>query len=110
MFLLSTKAETSLLSRIAAPFVAGALLALTWNSRSLAAPETYVVPDDGYGVNECLKENSGCGRIVADAWCESHGHGPASAFGRAEDMTASIPASEPRQPSPPGATVISCSD
>ena len=45
---------------------------------------------DGYGVEDCLAEGGECGRIVADAWCEAHGHGPALAFGVADDVTGAI--------------------
>jgi hypothetical protein len=45
---------------------------------------------DGYGVQDCLGESGDCGRIVADAWCEAHGHGAAISFGRAEDVTGVI--------------------
>ncbi|MGO9389030.1 hypothetical protein [Rhodoblastus sp.] len=45
---------------------------------------------DGYGVNECIANGADCAKIVADAWCESHGHGAAKAFGPASDATASI--------------------
>ena len=44
----------------------------------------------GYGVEDCLGEGGECGRVVADAWCEAHGHGAAISFGRAEDVTGSI--------------------
>ena len=45
---------------------------------------------DGYGVQDCLGEGGECGRIVADAWCEAHGHGAAISYGRAEDVTGVI--------------------
>ncbi len=45
---------------------------------------------DGYGVNECIKSGDDCAKIVADAWCETHGHGDAKAFGPASDATGSI--------------------
>ncbi len=45
---------------------------------------------DGYGVEDCLAEGGECGRVVADAWCEAHGHGPAIAFGLADDVTDAI--------------------
>jgi hypothetical protein len=45
---------------------------------------------DGYGVNECIKTGDDCAKIVADAWCEAHGHGEARAYGPASDATASI--------------------
>ena len=44
----------------------------------------------GYGVEDCLGEGGDCGRVVADAWCEAHGHGAAISFGRAEDVTGAI--------------------
>jgi hypothetical protein len=48
---------------------------------------------DGYGVEDCLGEGGECGRVVADAWCEAHGHGAAIAFGPADDVTDAIPGS-----------------
>lgn len=111
MFLLSSKSENALLPRLAAPLIAGALLTLMLQYGAQAAPETFIIADqDGYGFTECLKERGECGRIVADAYCESHGHGPAHGFGRAEDVTASVPAAEPRQPVPAGAMIVACSD
>jgi hypothetical protein len=110
MFILSSKFEKSLLPRLAAPLVAGLLGATAYHANAQAAPATYVVGDDGYGVIECLTQKSDCGKIVADAWCESHGHGPAQAFGRAEDITASIGADAPRQPVKPDAALVSCSE
>ncbi|WP_442753986.1 hypothetical protein ACNHKD_13400 [Methylocystis sp. JAN1] len=112
MFILSSKYEKSLWPRIAAPLVAGLLVSAAYHSNAQAAPaSTYVVTDqDGYGVMECLTQKSACGKFVADAWCESHGHGPAKAYGRAEDITASIAADAPRQPVRPDAAVVSCAD
>ncbi len=113
MFILSSKYEkSSLWPRIAAPLVAGLLASAAYHSNVQAAPlATYIVSDqDGYGVQECLTQKSDCGKIVADAWCESHGHGPAKAYGRAEDITASIASDAPRQPVKPDAAVVSCSE
>jgi hypothetical protein len=45
---------------------------------------------DGYGVEDCLAEAGECGHVVADAWCEAHGHGAALSFGLAEDVTNAI--------------------
>ena len=45
---------------------------------------------EGYGVEDCLGDGGECGKIVADAWCEAHGHGAAVKFGRAEDITGAI--------------------
>jgi hypothetical protein len=42
-----------------------------------------IAANDGYGVQDCLAEVGECGQIVADAWCEAHGHGVAVSFGPA---------------------------
>ena len=44
---------------------------------------------DGYGIEDCMKPGQACGQVIADAWCESHGHGHASAFGSSDDVTGS---------------------
>jgi hypothetical protein len=100
--------RSAFLSRL----LATALAAATFGPgiEAPAGSETFVVAEDGYGVTECLKERSDCGRIVADAWCEAHGHGPAQAYGATADATAAIPAAKPRQQAPAGAVMISCSD
>jgi len=42
----------------------------------------YVITvNDSYGVDECLSGGADCGQVVADAWCEAHGHGKALSFG-----------------------------
>ena len=112
MFILSSDRHFSVLPRLAAPLVAGVLAACAWQGHAHAAGgAAYVVTDqEGYGVIECLTQTSECGKIVADAWCESHGQGPAKAYGRAEDITASIASDPPRQPVTPGAAVVSCSE
>ena len=70
---------------------------------------TFVIPaNDGYGLGECLTGGKPCGRIVADAWCEAHGQGPARAFGRAEDITASIANVSTNEQAAPGSFVVSC--
>jgi hypothetical protein len=110
MFILASNYETSLWPRLLAPIFLGAMVVGLPDSVAQAAP-TYVVTDqEGYGVSECLAQKSDCGKIVADAWCESHGHAAARAYGPAEDLTAAIPASGSGQPVPAGATVISCAD
>ncbi|RFB80180.1 hypothetical protein [Methylovirgula sp. 4M-Z18] len=93
-------------------------LPLVASSGPAAAKQTfYIDPADGYGVEECLSGGQSCGHVVADAWCESHGLGAAVAFGKAEDMTASIlPAAatanaqnNPPKPAP-GTIVITCGE
>jgi hypothetical protein len=49
-----------------------------------SAGETHdyeVKANDGYGLEDCLSAGGECGRVVADAWCEAHGHGHALSFG-----------------------------
>jgi hypothetical protein len=62
------------------------LLAGATSSTGARAEETHalvVAANDGYGVEDCLAEAGECGQVVADAWCEAHGHGPAVSFGPA---------------------------
>ncbi len=40
-----------------------------------------IAANDGYGLEDCLSTGAECGRVVADAWCEAHGHGHALSFG-----------------------------
>ncbi len=78
----------------------------------------YLDPADGYGIEDCLAEGQSCGHVMADAWCEAHGLGAATAFGKAEDMTASIlpaAATTVAQTTPPpkfapGTIVITCGE
>jgi hypothetical protein len=72
---------------------------------------TFVIPaNDGYGLGECLTGGKPCGRIVADAWCEAHGRGSARAFGRVEDITASIANASSRDAAAPGSIIVSCGE
>ena len=72
-----------------------------------AQAETFVVAAlDGYGIGDCLSSGGTCGRIVADAWCESHGLSRATAFGRAGDITASIGSTDAEFA--PDSIVVSC--
>ena len=82
--------------RILVPLLAGLILSSTLLSASQAAPSRlFVIPGaDGYGISECFEAGRDCGRVVADAWCESHGHARALAYGKAEDITAAIPAKD----------------
>ncbi|MGO8739533.1 hypothetical protein [Rhodoblastus sp.] len=59
--------------------------------QALGADSYLVRADEGYGVNDCIRGGDDCAKVVADAWCEAHGHGEAKAFGRARDnITGSI--------------------
>ncbi|MBX9932184.1 MAG: hypothetical protein K2Y56_11695 [Methylobacterium sp.] len=70
-------------------------LALAQTAKAPAKVEkTFLIPAaDGYGVGDCLSEGgSACGKVVADAWCESQGFASVNSFGIAspEDHTGSI--------------------
>ena len=67
-----------------------------------------IAAQDGYGISECVAARKECGRVVADAWCEGHGLGKASAYGSADDVTGAI---DIRVTSPAkGSLIITCAD
>lgn len=53
--------------------------------------EFVILNDDGYGTSDCLAKPSACGKIVADAWCESKGFAKAASYrpASADDVTGS---------------------
>ena len=72
---------------------AALLMALPWATPASAQESaTFVISSsDGYGISDCFVQGAACGPVMADAFCQSNGHGRASAFGLASDITASIP-------------------
>lgn len=75
------------------------------------APKTKLLTipaDSGYGIEECFSPGHECGKVVADAYCEAHGYGEALAFGKADDITASIVGAA--RPQTKGALVVNCSE
>ncbi len=117
MLMRHTKFEHSVWPSILAPLLAGLLATALYNGHSQAATsptgsarQVYVVSDsDGYGLTDCISQKRECGKVVADSWCEAHGHGPALAFGGAEDVTGALPGA--RAPTPQsGAALVTCSD
>jgi hypothetical protein len=114
MFIMS-KYEASIWPRMIAPLLAGLLFTAAYKASAQAETSvnpTYIISDqDGYGLLECLTQKSACGQIVADSWCEAHGHGAAKAFGRADDLTASIDTkSPPHLSAKPDAAVVACAE
>jgi len=92
---------------------AALLMVMPWAAPASAQESaTFVISSsDGYGVSDCFVQGAACGPVMADAFCQSNGHGRASAFGLASDITASIPreaavavARDPR------AMLITCQD
>ncbi|ARN83365.1 hypothetical protein B1812_04220 [Methylocystis bryophila] len=78
--------------RILAPLLAGLVLAAAAQQSSAAPADqnVYTIVDDGYGLGDCVAQRNECGKAVADAWCESHGHGVALAYGSASEVTGAI--------------------
>ena len=83
---------TSRLARASRPLALAVLVALAGLGQPASARQLLIPGGEGYGVADCLAEGGACGQAVADTWCESHGLGKASRFGRAEatDITASL--------------------
>ena len=79
---------------------------------SAAGADFTVAGDDSYGVAECMKPGMECGRVIADAWCEAHGRGHASAFGLADDVTGAtkVSANSAQKPTSSSAVIIRCGD
>jgi hypothetical protein len=67
-----------------------------------------IAASDGYGLEDCLG-GADCGQVVADAWCEAHGHGSALAFGKTDDVTGAI-TSHASAKMPAGAYFITCGE
>jgi len=68
---------------------AGALLlGVDLGAAGAAEPKAFLIsPNDGYGLQDCLATSSECGQVVADAFCEAHGEGPAVSFGPRSKFT-----------------------
>jgi hypothetical protein len=70
----------------------------------------FLIPQtDGYGLGDCLAEGRECGKIVADAWCESKGFTRAASYGVASptDFTGTVSTRAASAP-PPAPLMISC--
>jgi hypothetical protein len=86
---------TGLAFTFALAAAAASFAGLTGGTRSAAggAEAMFLVPaTDGYGVGECLSSGAACGKVVADAWCQTQGYAQAVSFRRAEadDLTGSV--------------------
>lgn len=94
----------------------GLSLAILPTTKTKAAPSdqrTFLIPaGDGYGVADCISSKSECGRIVANAWCESKGFARASEFGLAsrEDFTGSVSKAKTAAAPPEQPLVITCGE
>jgi hypothetical protein len=94
--------------------VAGAasfMIVPTQPTRAAGQSNVFIIPpSDGYGVADCIAGGHECGKIVANAWCESKGFKVATAFGAASpaDITGSV-GSRAQAPQEP-ALVITCGE
>ena len=93
--------------RVAFTTVIGLALAIVGGSTANAQGVYMysIAANDGYGLDECLN-GAECGQVVADAWCEAHGHGAALSYGPASRFSgAATPVS-----TTPDSYVVSCGD
>jgi hypothetical protein len=93
------------------PFIAAvlALASMKDGARAQDGPVYAIAASEGYGVADCLTTRRECGKVVADAWCEAHGYRRATAFGLADDVTASISRASTAAP-PKGTVIIRCGE
>ncbi len=75
-----TRSPFTFVSWISGFILSTAILSAAWGGETHAL---VIAANDGYGVQDCLAEAGECGQIVANAWCEAHGHGAAVSFGPA---------------------------
>jgi hypothetical protein len=103
-------------ARFAVSFLALSACALSFSAASAqaagGASKLFFIPaSSGYGISECFAPGANCGKVVADAYCESKGFGTALAYGRADDITASIPSSsKDAKPFETGSYVVKCGE
>ncbi len=75
-----------------------------------AEPAVFTMPaEDGYGIEDCMTAGSACGQVVANSWCEAHGHADAVAFGTADDLTGTV-AAQTAAPTKGAGFMIRCGD
>jgi hypothetical protein len=71
----------------------------------------FVITDqEGYGTAECLEKQGGCGKIIADSFCESKRFKQAEFYRKAgaDEVTGSIASERKPPPRDPAAFIISC--
>ncbi len=92
-------------------------VALCWVALTTSAPamaqegaDYTIRGDDGYGIADCMHSGVACGRVIADSWCESHGHAHALTYGMGGDVTGSINGGDPVVKVAAGDVIIRCGD
>ena len=68
-------------------FAALCIANVSGSARAADSHDYEIAANDGYGLEDCLAAGSDCGQVVADAWCEAHGHGHALAYGLRSAIT-----------------------
>ena len=80
-------------------------------ARSKPAQRDFVIAgSDGYGTQDCLATGGQCGRIVADALCESKGFKASLAFRKLESDEITGSTSTNTRAKPVDSFLISCRD
>jgi hypothetical protein len=96
--------------RLVLSILAGLLVIASLQRAAKADTHVIIVPaNDGYGIEDCLSKQKGCGEIVASAWCEAEGYAAPLAYGRAEDITG-VSASPRGAKLDPNAFIVKCAD
>jgi hypothetical protein len=108
------RARISFVAAIAIAASSAAMFASTDVESQAKAPKQrdfVVAGSDGYGTQECLTNQSQCGRIVANAWCEAKGFKSALAYRQLDrdEITGSANPTGPRG-KPVESFLISCRD
>lgn len=97
--------------RLAAAIALATALAPAAALAQQSKPRMLTIPaDSGYGIAECFAPGANCGKVVADAYCEAHGFGAALAYGKSEDVTASIVVAAASSAPAKDALVVACGD
>jgi hypothetical protein len=113
---MSLRSSTPLVAACVAAFlVLSSGPAAAQASRPSAEPRQslFVITDqEGYGTGECLERQGGCGKVIADSFCESKGFRAAEFYRKAgiDDITGSLGGSRAAAPQSrePHAFVIGC--
>jgi hypothetical protein len=96
---------------IAAAVVAVAAAQTTAANQSAQRTNLFIITDqEGYGTGECLERQGGCGKIIADSFCESKGFKAADYYRKAaaDEVTGSIASERKPAPKDPQAFIIAC--
>jgi hypothetical protein len=81
------------------------------NNTATSRVSLFIITDqEGYGTGECLEKQGGCGKIIADSFCESKGFKLSDYHRKAEadEVTGSVTSERNPPPREPQAFVISC--